>query len=78
MMSEMDLSPEDIAKLAGAAPKKRGRKPAAKKKPKGKVAPKYKITVDGKTHQWTGRGRTPVVFREHVENGGSLEDCLIK
>lgn len=80
MMKESGLSPADVAKLAGAADpaKKRGRKPAAKKKAAAKVAPKYQITVDGKAHQWTGRGRTPVVFREHIEKGGSLEDCLIK
>jgi DNA-binding protein H-NS len=79
MMKESGLSPQDVAKLAGAEPNaKIKRKSATKKKSAAKVPPKYQINVDGKVHQWTGRGRTPVVFREHVNNGGSLEDCLIK
>ena len=79
MMVESGLSPADVAKLSGAAPKKRGRKAKAKAKAKSgvKVPPKYKITVNGESHLWTGRGRMPVVFREFVESGGSLESCLI-
>ena len=42
-----------------------------------KVAPIYQIVADGKKIKWTGRGRMPVAFREFVEKGGSLEQCLI-
>ena len=77
MMADMGLSAKDIAKLAD------GKKPATKKKARGakkgvKVAPKYEITVDGEKVQWTGRGRMPIAFKNHVESGGSLEKCLIK
>ena len=76
MMADMGLSPKDIAQLAA------GKKTGAKKKARGakkgaKVAPKYQITVNGEQIQWTGRGRMPLAFRAFVENGGSLEQCLI-
>ena len=85
MMTEMGLSPQDIAKNARKTPeKKSAKKPKASAKksrvgPKkgSKVAPKYKITNKGKTHKWTGRGRMPIVFKHYVENGGTLDQCLI-
>ena len=89
MMAEMGLSASDISGGAG----NRGRKkaPAVKAKAKAKakakskrgarkgtkVAPKYQISAGGKNYKWTGRGRMPVVFREFVEKGGSLEQCTI-
>ena len=85
MMDKMGLSAEDIRGLSSKkAPAKRGRpkKTAAKRKvgPKKstKVAPKYQIKVGKQTHKWTGRGRMPLVFKEYVEKGGTLEKCLIK
>ena len=36
---------------------------------------KMKYEIDGT--QWSGRGRQPVIVREYIENGGSLEDLLI-
>ena len=86
MMAEMGLSASD---LSGGNPKKARKKAAAKTKAKAttkkkagprkgtKVAPKYQIVADGKKIKWTGRGRMPVAFREFVEKGGSLEQCLI-
>ena len=74
MMDELGISAADITE--SSKPKTNGKRVTGPKKG-NKVAPKYRITVDGATHQWTGRGRTPVVFRSHVENGGSLDDCLI-
>ena len=48
-------------------------------KKKGTVKPKYEIQdADGNVHQWTGRGRTPKLFQEFFDQGGSKEDCLIK
>lgn len=47
-------------------------------KPKGSVKPKYQIKdADGNLVQWTGRGRTPKVFQDFFDQGGSKEDCLI-
>ena len=85
MIDKMGLSAEDIRDLSSKkAPAKRGRpkKAAAKRKAgpkKGtKVAPKYQIKVGKQTHKWTGRGHMPLVFKEFVEKGGSLEKLLIK
>ena len=89
MMVEMGLSASDVRGLSGAKPKKRSGRPkkeatqqkaAAKKGPKKgtKVAPKYQLKVGKQTHKWTGRGRMPLVFKNHVESGGSLDSCLIK
>ena len=89
MMKEMDLSAADLRGLSGAKAKKRPgrnkkavakRQAAATKGPKKgtKVAPKYQLKVGKQTHKWTGRGRMPLVFKEHVAKGGSLEKCLIK
>ena len=74
MMDELGISAEDIvASKKPASVKKKATGP----KKGNKVAPKYQITVDGQTFKWTGRGRTPVVFKNHVDQGGSLDDCLI-
>ena len=89
MMAEMGLSAADVRGLSGTKAKRRPgrpkkaaakRKATAKKGPrKGtKVAPKYQLKVGKQTHKWTGRGRMPLVFKEHVAKGGSLEKCLIK
>ena len=83
MMAKMGLSATDVKKLIATAPK---RKAASKKTTnrttgprKGKkVAPKYQLKVGKETHQWTGRGRMPLVFKAFVEKGGTLEQCLIK
>ena len=83
MMAKMGLSAADLRKLIATPPK---RKAASKKTTnrktgprKGeKVAPKYQIKSGKETHKWTGRGRMPLVFKEFVEKGGTLEQCLIK
>ena len=89
LMAEMGLSPQDITKNALKTPAKNSTKKSkastksATKKSKvgpkkgSKVAPKYKITSEGNTHKWTGRGRMPIVFKNFVENGGTLDQCLI-
>ena len=74
MMDDLGISAADIT--GASKPKGNGKRATGPKKG-NKVAPKDKLAVDGVTHQWTGRGRTPVVFKSHVENGGSLDDCLI-
>jgi DNA-binding protein H-NS len=74
MMNELGISADDIAGAVKAKSTKR--KSTGPKKGK-KVAPKYQITVNGVAHQWTGRGRTPFVFKDYVAQGGALDDCLI-
>ena len=47
--------------------------------PKKKVAPKYRIVdAEGTTHEWSGRGRTPLAFQQFFDSGKTREDCLIK
>ena len=93
MITEMGLSAADVRGLGSdkaarrpGRPKKATakRKATTKKGPKKgpkkgtKVAPKYQLKVGKQLHKWTGRGRMPLVFKEFVEKGGSLEKCLIK
>ena len=89
MMAEMGLTASDVKGLSGAQPQKRPGRPkkaatqqkaAGKKGPKKgtKVAPKYQLKVGKQTLKWTGRGRMPLVFKNHLESGGSLESCLIR
>ena len=89
MMAEMGLSAADVKGLSGTKVKKRPGRPkkaAAKRKAAGKkgpkkgtkVTPKYQLKVGKQTHKWTGRGRMPLVFKEHLAKGGSLDKCLIK
>ena len=85
LMKKMGISAEELQNDKPGAPTRRpsSSKRAATKKKRGpktgtKVPPKYELKTRGGRHQWTGRGRMPVVFREYVERGGSLEKCLIK
>lgn len=45
-----------------------------------KVEAKYRITdAHGEVHEWSGRGRTPLAFREYFDKHGvDKEACLIK
>lgn len=47
---------------------------------KRKVEAKYRIKDEnGETHEWSGRGRTPVAFKEYFEKHGvTKEDTRIK
>ena len=72
LLAESGLKPEDL-KGAGRG---RGRKKAAAKK-KAKVAPKYRLVVDGEEHLWTGRGRPPKAFKAYMDAGNSKESCAI-
>ena len=89
MMAAMGLSAADVRGLSSTTARKRPgrpkkaaskRKVAAQKSPKKgtKVAPKYQLKVGKQLHKWTGRGRMPLVFKDFVEKGGSLEKCLMK
>ena len=84
IMAKMGLSAADVKKLMAtpANGKAASRKTRAKRKTgprKGKkVAPKYQLKVGKEIHKWTGRGRMPLVFKDFIEKGGSLDKCLIK
>ncbi len=84
MMAKLGLSATDLKKLTSAPIKQKpaSKKAATKRKTNQrnskKVAPKYRLKVGKETFQWTGRGRMPLVFKEYVEKGNSLERCLIK
>ncbi|NVK39939.1 MAG: H-NS histone family protein [Oceanospirillaceae bacterium] len=66
-MEEAGIGLDDLQALKGADSGKR------------KVEAKYRITdEEGQVHEWSGRGRTPVVFKEYFEKHGvSKEDTRI-
>jgi len=65
-MQDAGLSMDDFAAVAEASPKR-------------KVEAKYRITDENGTHEWSGRGRTPVAFQKYFDKHGvSKEDTLIK
>ena len=43
-----------------------------------KVESKYAVVVDGARHEWTGRGRTPKVFKEYMTRKGIEKKNLPK
>ena len=49
-------------------------KPTKTKKP----APAKYQNPEDHSQTWTGRGRKPKFVTEHVDNGGNLDDLLIK
>lgn len=58
-----------------------GKKPTARKEagPKQKLPPKYRMQLEnGEFVEWTGRGRTPVAFKEAIQSGKSLTEFLIE
>ncbi len=75
LLAESGLKPEDLKK----APRKVGvkRKAGAKRGKTAKVPPRYRLEIDGKEYLWSGRGRTPRVFREYFDAGNSRESCEI-
>ncbi|MGY8869711.1 MAG: H-NS histone family protein [Pseudomonadales bacterium] len=66
-MQEAGIGFDDIKDLVATSPKK-------------KVEAKYRITdLNGDTHEWSGRGRTPLAFQEYFDTQGVTKDaCLIK
>ncbi len=75
LLAESGLS---LADLQQPAPKRRRRRTKQRRAGKRrKVAPKYRLVVDGKEHLWSGRGRAPLVFADHFAQGGSRESVEI-
>ena len=64
-MEEAGIDVADLQDVAETKPKRK----SGKKRPV-----KYKITVDGETVAWIGVGRMPVVFKDALAKGQSLED----
>ena len=84
LMVKMGLSAADVKKLMATPAKRKATRKKTRAKGKAgprkgkKVAPKYELKVGKQTHQWTGRGRMPLVFKEFAEKNGSLDKCAIK
>lgn len=67
-MEELDMKPYQLLNMIAAMEKK---KPASKAK--------YRLTDDkGEMYEWSGRGRTPLVFQQRIDAGASKDDFLIK
>ena len=73
LMAESGLKPADIR---GGGRKRKARAKAGRGKGR-KVAPKYRLMVDGQEHLWSGRGRPPRVFKEYFDAGNTRESCTI-
>lgn len=67
-MEEAGLDISDLQEVSAEKPKRK----TGQKRPV-----KYKITVDGEEHAWTGIGRMPRVFKDVVDSGKSLEQYAI-
>jgi DNA-binding protein H-NS len=63
-MKEAGLDISDLSELAEVAPKKTVK------------AKYYIVDAEGGRHEWSGRGRTPVVFAEYMQQRGISKDQL--
>ncbi|MBV0933422.1 H-NS histone family protein [Marinobacterium weihaiense] len=64
LMKEADIDLEEL---------KQGVEPTARKSVKAKYVIK---DSEGKEHHWSGRGRTPIPFREYMEQNNLTKDQL--
>lgn len=77
-LKSLNLDPSEVAKALGvsvAAGKQKAVRGTAVAKTAG--VPKYRSSVDP-TLTWTGKGRKPGWIQTFLDNGGNLEDWLIK
>lgn len=77
-LKSLNLDPSEVAKALGvsvAGGKQKTVRGAAVTKTAG--VPKYRSSVDP-TLTWTGKGRKPGWIQTFLDNGGKLEDWLIK
>lgn len=66
-MAESGISAEELSAISvKPTVKKRAKRPA-----------KYQIEIDGKLIQWTGQGRTPLVFKSELDKGRTMDEFLI-
>lgn len=65
-MAESGIDFEDLKDLVPVVAKK-------------KVQAKYRVVVNDVAHEWSGRGRTPIIFQQYFDdNNVTKENCLIK
>ena len=72
LLDRMGLKPEDLGSTSKSSSRANKKSHTSRK-----VAAKYRITVDGVTTEWSGRGRMPVVFRNAMGKRGSIDSYLI-
>lgn len=69
-----------LSELTGTTPTEKtpAKTPRARKSSDGraKVAPKYR-NPNNHDETWSGRGRAPKWMVDHLQSGGSKEDCAI-
>lgn len=80
-LKALNLAPEDIARALGlsvaAQPQKKPRAARGTATLKVKGIPRYRSSIDPSL-TWTGKGRKPGWIQTFVDNGGNLDDWLIK
>lgn len=80
-MKALNLDPRELAKALGLSveggPQKKTRAVRGTAVPKASGIPKYRSSVDSSL-TWTGKGRKPGWIKTFIDNGGNLEDWLIK
>lgn len=73
LAAETDLSVDELVQhLGGSGGSKAGRADAKRRR----IAPKYR-DPENPANLWSGRGKRPKWLQQHLDDGGTLEDCLI-
>ena len=75
LLADSGLSVADLQQSAPSRKRRRSKQRRGGKR--GKVAPKYRLLVDGVEHLWSGRGRAPLVFADYFAQGNSRESVEI-
>ena len=75
LLADSGLSIADLQQPAPVRRRRRTKKRRGGKR--AKVAPKYRLVVDGIEHLWSGRGRAPRVFAEYFAQGNSRESVEV-
>lgn len=80
-LKALNLDPNEIARALGvsvvASPQKKVRAARGTAVPKVTGTPKYRSSVDPSL-TWTGKGRKPGWVQTFLDNGGNIEEWLIK
>ncbi len=80
-LKALNIDPNEIAKALGfsasTVQQKKTRAARGTATPKVAGVPKYRSSVDASL-TWTGKGRKPGWIQTFLDNGGKLEDWLIK
>jgi DNA-binding protein H-NS len=79
LMAESGLSISDLKPVAAVVGKRFDKASIkARAGKRTKVAPKYRLDIEGVEYFWSGRGRTPKVFAEYFSQGNSRESVQIQ